>query len=199
MAKQTHLHWTINTKARAIFFFCTYAFDSTVDTGQLQQKKVPSTLQWTQGSYYKRRCFRLYSGHRAVTTKEGAFDSAVNTGQLLRKKVHISGTYVFESVKCIRPHSHNPAPLCVSWNASPLGHDISKSDSTREGHRQSDEPFHMQHWGNLWETGRSSYGLFRARRYHIELNWAISKKKKKGIKKCSVYIPVTKETWYGTV
>ena len=55
MAKQTHFHWTINTKVRA-YFFCTYAFDPTVDTGQLLQKKVPSTLQWTQGSYYKRRC-----------------------------------------------------------------------------------------------------------------------------------------------
>ena len=48
---------------------------------------MPSTLQWTQGSYYKRRCLRLYNGHRAVTTKEGAFDSTVDTGQLLQKKV----------------------------------------------------------------------------------------------------------------
>ena len=38
-AKQTHLHWTINTKERA-YFFCTYVFDCSVDTGQLLQKKV---------------------------------------------------------------------------------------------------------------------------------------------------------------
>ena len=29
----------------------------------------------------------------------------------------------------------------------------------------------LEHWGNFWETGWSAYGLFRARRYHLELNW----------------------------
>ena len=32
------------------------------------------------------------------------------------------------------------------------------------------EPFQRQHWGNLWETGWSAYGLFQAHRYHLELN-----------------------------
>ena len=46
-------------------------------------------------------------------------------------------------------------------------------ERTREGHRQSEE--HSNHfkgdvWEN-WETGWSAYGLFRTRRYHIELNW----------------------------
>ena len=26
-------------------------------------------------------------------------------------------------------------------------------------------------WGNLWEMGWSTYGLFRVQRYHLELNW----------------------------
>ena len=45
---------------------------------------------------------------------------------------------------------------------------------TREGHRQWDktlEPFQRQCWGNFWETGWSTYGLFRAHRYHPERNW----------------------------
>ena len=33
------------------------------------------------------------------------------------------------------------------------------------------EPFQRQRWGNFWETGWSAYGLFRAHRYHLELNW----------------------------
>ena len=32
------------------------------------------------------------------------------------------------------------------------------------------EPFQRQRWGNFWETGWSTYGLFRAHRYHLELN-----------------------------
>ena len=61
---------------------------------------------------------------------------------------------------------------------------------TREGHRQEAlddlpwkdergpsslgqtlEPFQRQRWGNFWETGWSTYGLFQAHRYHLELNW----------------------------
>ena len=33
------------------------------------------------------------------------------------------------------------------------------------------EPFQSRHWGNFWETGWSAYGLFRAHRYRLELNW----------------------------
>ena len=49
-------------------------------------------------------CFRPYSGHRAVTTKEGAFDSSVDTGQLLQKKVHMFGT-------CFRISKKHPFPI----------------------------------------------------------------------------------------
>ena len=34
--------------------------------------------------------------------------------------------------------------------------------------RQTLEPFQRQRWGNFWETGWKAYGLFRARRYHLE-------------------------------
>ena len=37
--------------------------------------------------------------------------------------------------------------------------------------RRTLEPFERQRWGNFWETGWSAYGLFRAHRYHLELNW----------------------------
>ena len=33
------------------------------------------------------------------------------------------------------------------------------------------EPFQRRRWGNFWEMGWSTYGLFRAPRYHLELNW----------------------------
>ena len=36
------------------------------------------------------------------------------------------------------------------------------------------EPFQRQHWGNFWETGWSTYGLFWVHRYHLELNWTLS-------------------------
>ena len=32
------------------------------------------------------------------------------------------------------------------------------------------QPFQRQRWGNLREMGWSVYGLFRAHRYHLELN-----------------------------
>ena len=32
-------------------------------------------------------------------------------------------------------------------------------------------PFERQCWWNLWETGWSAYGLFRAHRYHLEMDW----------------------------
>ena len=37
--------------------------------------------------------------------------------------------------------------------------------------RRTLEPFQRQRWGNFWETGWSAYGLFRALRYHLELDW----------------------------
>ena len=37
--------------------------------------------------------------------------------------------------------------------------------------RRTLEPFQRQRWGNFWEMGWSAYGLFRAHRYHLELNW----------------------------
>ena len=37
--------------------------------------------------------------------------------------------------------------------------------------RRTVEPLQRRHWGNLWETGWSAYRLFRAHRYHLELNW----------------------------
>ena len=37
--------------------------------------------------------------------------------------------------------------------------------------RQTLEPFQRQCWGNFWETGWSTYGLFRAHRHHLELKW----------------------------
>ena len=50
-------------------------------------------------------------------------------------------------------------------------------ERTREGHRQWDE-----HWnlGKVGETaeGWSAYGLFRAHRYHLELNWTVNIKLK---------------------
>ena len=33
------------------------------------------------------------------------------------------------------------------------------------------ELFQRQRWGNFWETKRSTYGLFQAHKYHLELNW----------------------------
>ena len=37
--------------------------------------------------------------------------------------------------------------------------------------RRTLELFQRQLWENFWETGWSAYGLFRAHRYHLELNW----------------------------
>ena len=37
--------------------------------------------------------------------------------------------------------------------------------------RRTLEPFQRRRWGNSWETGSSAYGLFRAHKYHLELNW----------------------------
>ena len=37
--------------------------------------------------------------------------------------------------------------------------------------RRTLEPFQRQCWGNFWEMWWSAYGLFRAHRYHLELNW----------------------------
>ena len=37
--------------------------------------------------------------------------------------------------------------------------------------RRTLESFQRQGWRNFWETGWSAYGLFRAHRYHLELNW----------------------------
>ena len=37
--------------------------------------------------------------------------------------------------------------------------------------QQTLELFQKQHWENSWEMEWSTCGLFRAHRYHIELNW----------------------------
>ena len=33
------------------------------------------------------------------------------------------------------------------------------------------EPFQRLRWGNFWQTGWSTYGLFKAHRCHLEMNW----------------------------
>ena len=47
-------------------------------------------------------------------------------------------------------------------------------ERTRKGHRHAVrrtlEPFQRRRWGNFRETGWSAHGLFRAQRYHLELN-----------------------------
>ena len=52
----------------------------------------------------------------------------------------------------------------VVWPAFHNMHDVTAI-------RQTLEPFQRQRWGNLAETGWSTYGLFQAHRYHLELNW----------------------------
>ena len=42
--------------------------------------------------------------------------------------------------------------------------------------RRTLEPFQRQLWGNFWETVWSAYGLYRAHRYHLELNWTMRKR-----------------------
>ena len=42
------------------------------------------------------------------------------------------------------------------------------------------QPFQRQLWGHFWETGWSAYGLFRAHRYHLELNWTEPEKSDSG-------------------
>ena len=37
--------------------------------------------------------------------------------------------------------------------------------------RQTLEPFQKRDWGNFWETGWNTYGLFWVQRYNLELNW----------------------------
>ena len=49
-------------------------------------------------------------------------------------------------------------------------------ERTREGHCQSDERwscFKGNVGENIWETGWSVCELFRAHRYHLELNWTV--------------------------
>ena len=40
--------------------------------------------------------------------------------------------------------------------------------------RRTVELCQRQRWVNFWETGWSTYGLFRAHRYHLELNWTVT-------------------------
>ena len=42
--------------------------------------------------------------------------------------------------------------------------------------RRTFELFQIQRCRNFWETGRSVYGLFRAHRYYLELNWTVTTK-----------------------
>ena len=48
-----------------------------------------------------------------------------------------------------------------------------KDERGPSSNRRTLEPFPRQRWGKVWETGWSTYGLFRAQRYHLELNWTV--------------------------
>ena len=57
-----------------------------------------------------------------------------------------------------------------AWKEETLDNLPWKDERGPSSIRRTMEPFQRRHWGNFWETGWSAYGLFRAHRYHLELN-----------------------------
>ena len=55
--------------------------------------------------------------------------------------------------------------------------------------RQKLELFQRRCWGNLWETGWSTYGLFWAHRYHLQLNWHSNYLKPSNRNTCTFSVP----------
>ena len=62
---------------------------------------------------------------------------------------------------------------CVQliWKEEALDDLLWKDKRGSSSIRQTLEPLQRWNWGNCWEIGWSAYGLFQARRYHLELNW----------------------------
>ena len=98
--------------------------------------------------------------------------------------------FVLASVVCscnkLRKHSHSQtSEITILWHSPPPHPIFFCSVCLRGSARQSPlkgwqralsirwtlEPFQRQRWGNFYEMGWSAYGLFRAHRYHLELNW----------------------------
>ena len=67
--------------------------------------------------------------------------------------------------------------LKTAWTKTKEDHCQSAEKSMDEDERgplsirRTLEAFQWQRRGNFWETGWSAYGLFRAHRYHLQLNW----------------------------
>ena len=53
---------------------------------------------------------------------------------------------------------------------------LTKDERGPSSVRRTLELFEIQRCGNFWETGWSAYGLFRAHRYYLELNWTVTTK-----------------------
>ena len=58
-----------------------------------------------------------------------------------------------------------------AWKEEALDDLTWKDERGLSSIRRTLEPFQRQHLEIVWETGWSAYGLFRAHRYHLELNW----------------------------
>ena len=58
-----------------------------------------------------------------------------------------------------------------AWKEEELDNLPWKDERGPSSIRRTLELFQRQRWGNFWKTGCSAYGLFRAHKYHLELNW----------------------------
>ena len=72
--------------------------------------------------------------------------------------------------KLILTKRHDITPS-IAWRREALTIFLGKDERGPSSITRTLEPFQRQRWGNFWETGWSAYGLFRAHRYHLELNW----------------------------
>ena len=59
-----------------------------------------------------------------------------------------------------------------AWKEKALDDLPRKDERGPSSIRRTLEAFQRRRWGNFWETEWSAYGLFRAYRYHLELNWS---------------------------
>ena len=57
-----------------------------------------------------------------------------------------------------------------AWKEEALNDLPQKYERGPSSSRWTLEPFQRKCWGNFWETGWSTYGLFWVHRYHLELN-----------------------------
>ena len=150
-----------------------------------EKSAVTHALRWVASSSQTQwACYRKWKVEWEVQTGMCRWSTSIfenSCGCRLASRATLTNG-LLEDLKCWEAwdttcgHKAKDITPLIAWRREALKEEALddlpwKDERGPSSVRRTLEPFQRHRWGNFGETGWSAYGLFRAHRYHLELNW----------------------------